>query len=235
MGNFAIIVAGGKSRRMGTSDNKCFMKLAGREIILWTIEVFERCKEISGIACVVGNKNEVSLLKNLLSRNNLGKDIIISATEGEKRQDGVWGGIKTLKKLNLSDNDIILIHNGANPLVKTPDILLSISAAREYGASVCATPVKDTIKRVDEGFFAKETLNRSELWAMQTPQTMKYGLAIKAFESAFKDKFYGTDDVQLVERIGGRVKIVECSSQNFKITTPEDIHLAEEIIKNQAL
>lgn len=232
MKNYAIIVAGGRGKRMGC--NKCFLPLAGRPVIIRTIEAFVSSGVTDGIVCVVGDQEEVALLHKMLCDHGL-KDQVqhIIPTEGPHRQEGVWSGIKALRSFPSKDDDIIMIHNGANPLVKSSEIRQSIEAAKTHGASVCAIPVKDTIKRVDGELFVVETLDRKGLWAMQTPQTMRYSIATQGFEKAFRDNFFGTDDVQLAERIGCRVKIVECSPENFKITTPDDLVLAEKILCNR--
>lgn len=232
MSNHAIIVAGGRGKRMAAGRNKCFLPLAGREMITWTIRAFVDSGVTDSITCVVADEGEVAGLKEILDKNGMAGAIQkIVPTGGEERQDGVWTGVGALKDLSPGPDDVIIIHNGANPLIKAAEIQKSINAAKEFGASVCAVRVKDTIKRVDEVLFVVETLDRRELWAMQTPQAIKYSVAVGAFKKAFADNFYGTDDVQLVERVGGRVKIIECSHENFKITTPQDLDLAERIIK----
>lgn len=231
MSNYAIIVAGGKGKRMKSSTNKCFLRLHNKEIIVWTIEAFSACSEIDGIVCVLGDANEIEELKKLLNTYKLTEKVQeLVPTGGIERQDGVWTGVQQLKTLSVKPDDIVLIHNGANPLVKRDEIISSIDSAKKNGASVCAMPIKDTVKRVGNDLLVIETLNRKELWAMQTPQAIKYSLAIEAFQKAFQEGFYGTDDAQLVERLGRKVKIVECSYENFKITTSEDLVTAEQIL-----
>ena len=104
--------------------------------------------------------------------------------------------------------------------------------AKKYGACAIAHPTKDTIKEADKNGIVQKTLDRSKLWNMQTPQTIKFSLALEAFTKAFKENFLGTDDVSLVERLGKKVKLIEGSTYNFKITTPTDFKLAKIIIKN---
>ena len=165
----------------------------------------------------------------------ISKDFIkvISILEGGKeRQDSVYNGIKEASK-HCDNDDIVLIHNGANPLVSQETINKTIEAANEYGASVAAMKVKDTIKSSTKNDFVKKTLDRNKLWAMQTPQVIRFGLAKQAFDKAFADNYYSTDDVALVEYIGEKVKIVESNPENIKITTPNDIVLAENILENK--
>ena len=173
------------------------------------------------------NKDDEQEIKNLIKKYNLKiKNIVFG---GEKRQDSVYNGIKAIE--NANNDDIILIHNAANPLVDEKTIKEVIKETKIHGAAVAAIKAKDTIKNVDENNFVIETLDRKKLWQMQTPQAMKYELAVKAFEQAYKDKFYATDDVALIERLGEKVKIVETNKENIKITTPEDLVTAEKITK----
>jgi len=228
--NYAVICAGGKGERMDAGKNKVFIKIKGKEIIARTIEVFEKTEEIKGII-ISTSPEDIQEIEKISEREGFRK--IIGVVEGGKqRQDSVWNGIKKLEG-TAQKKDIILIHNAANPFVEEKTIKECIKEAGRHGASVAAQKVKDTIKKVNEELLVKETLDRKELWQMQTPQGIIYHIAIKAFEKAFEEGFYGTDDVQLVERIHGKIKIVECSYNNIKITTKEDIELAEKIIKGK--
>ncbi|MBW2980313.1 2-C-methyl-D-erythritol 4-phosphate cytidylyltransferase [Candidatus Woesearchaeota archaeon] len=219
--NIAIITAAGKGTRMNEKVNKILLSLVDKSIIEETIEVFEACKDIDEII-IVGNSDDIESLNKINEKNNY-KKIKKIIEGGEQRQDSVFNGIKSIE--NASNDDILLIHNGANPLVDEKTILECIKEAKEHGAAVAAMPAKDTIKQVENGFVAK-TLDRKQLWQMQTPQTIQFGLAKEAFEKAFADNFYGTDDVGLVERLGKKVKIVECNTENVKITTKNDLEQA---------
>jgi 2-C-methyl-D-erythritol 4-phosphate cytidylyltransferase len=228
--NYAVICAGGKGIRMGTQKNKVFIKIKGKEIIARTLAAFEEAEKINGIVISIG-KNDIRELKKIIEREKFQK--IKGIVEGGKeRQDSVYNGIKKLEEF-AEREDIVLIHNAANPFVREETINKCIQEAEKYGASVAAQKVKDTIKRVNEELIVKETLNRNELWQMQTPQVIIFHIALKAFKKAYEQNFYGTDDVQLVERIHGKVKIVECPYENIKITTKEDLELAEKIIEEK--
>ncbi len=229
MANWAIIAAAGRSERM-CGKNKMFIPLLGKPLLSYAIEAFEKCKSVDKII-IVAVKEEIQKYRNLVKKFK-SKKVVSIVLGGEERQDSVFNGLEEIQRLGARDNDIVVIHNGANPLVKENEIIACIDTSKRVGASVAAHPVKDTIKIVDK-LFAIKTLDRKSLWAMQTPQVMKFGLAMHAFKKAFDDGFYGTDDVQLIERIGGKVKIVSCSYENFKITTPEDILFAESILKNR--
>jgi 2-C-methyl-D-erythritol 4-phosphate cytidylyltransferase len=228
---FALVTAAGASKRMG-GVNKQLMPLHGKPVLAWTLEVFEETPEVKGIV-VTGTKENLEEYASLVKQFGFKK--ILSLVEGGKeRQDSVYNGLKELEK-HARSSDVVLVHNGANPLILKKEVRECIAAAQEVGASVAAFPVKDTIKKVDAQKMVVETLERKQLWAMQTPQAMKMEIALEAFEKAMTEKFYGTDDVQLVERLGLPVKIVQCSYENLKITTMEDIGLAEHILRKRSL
>ncbi|MAE43159.1 hypothetical protein CMO93_05280 [Candidatus Woesearchaeota archaeon] len=223
--NIAIIVAGGKGKRMKRNVNKLFLLLNKEPIIVHTLKVFQECKEINQIILVVspedGNKFEDVVKANKFDKV---KNIVEGGVE---RQDSVYNGIKAIEKAN--NEDIVLMHNAANPFVNKDLINQTIKATKKYGAAVVGFPAKDTIKVV-EGGFVKQTINRKLLWQVQTPQAMKYFLAKKAFEIANRDKFYGTDDVSLVEKMGGQVKMIYCSRENIKITDQHDLAYANKLV-----
>lgn len=232
MANFAVICAAGKGKRMLAEKNKCLVELKGKPIAYYTIKKFEECNAINAIVLVVGEGEEKEFEK-IIRENNFGKVKAI-VQGGKERQDSVKNGIKELRKLGIKEKDIIVINNGANPFVKTEEIIIAIKEAEKHGASSCAFPCKDTIKKVNEELMVIETLERKELWQMQTPQCIQYGIAIEAFKKAVKENYYGTDDAQLVERLGKKVKIVECSSENIKITNPSDLAIAKTILEKQS-
>ena len=225
--NGVVIVAAGTGTRMNMGINKQFIKLEGKEIIYYTIEKFYRNENIEDIVVVVKEEEAEFFRKKILDKYNF-KNIKI-AYGGKERQDSVYNGLKSLDK----NCDIVLIHDGARPFVSDKIINKSIEEAKENKAVVVGVPVKDTIKVIDNNNNIVDTPNRSLLWAVQTPQTFDYNLLIKSYEDAFKDNFYGTDDAMLVERIGYKVKMVEGSYNNIKITTQEDLNLGNQILKLQ--
>ena len=225
--NGVVIVAAGTGTRMNMGINKQFIKLEGKEIIYYTIEKFYRNENIEDIVVVVKEEEAEFFRKKILDKYNF-KNIKI-AYGGKERQDSVYNGLKSLDK----NCDIVLIHDGARPFVSDKIINKSIEEAKENKAVVVGVPVKDTIKVIDNDNNIVDTPNRSLLWAVQTPQTFDYNLLIKSYEDAFKENFYGTDDAMLVERIGYKVKMVEGSYNNIKITTQEDLNLGNQILKLQ--
>jgi len=221
--NIAIITAGGIGKRMGSGKNKVFMLLDDKPIIYHTIKAFEDSKLINKSIIVTG-KDDLAIMKRLVKEFDFRK--VVNIVEGGKfRQDSVYCGLKAASAI-AKNSDIIVINNGCNPFVSQQEIEESIKNAKKHGASVCAVRVKDTLKKIKAGFVEK-TVERELLWLMQTPQTMKFGIAMKAFDDAYQNDIYATDDVGLVERIGVKVKIVPSSYRNFKITTKDDLAIAK--------
>ena len=223
--NIAIIVAGGKGKRMHKRTNKLFLLLNKEPIIHHTLKKFQECKNIDKVILVIRPEDR-NKFESIIKANNFDK-ITKVVDGGIERQDSVYNGIKAVDEAE--DDDIILIHNAVNPFVDEATINNCINATKKYGAAVVGFPAKDTIKVVEDG-LVRQTIDRRLLWQIQTPQAMKYFLAKKAFERAYREKFYGTDDVSLVERIGGSVKIVYCPRENMKITEPYDLAYANKMI-----
>jgi len=222
--NIAIIIAGGKGKRMHKRINKLFLLLNKEPIIFYTLKTFQECKNINKIILVVRPEDRTKF-QSIIRKNNF-KKVEKVVDGGLERQDSVYNGIKAINKAD--NDDIIIIHNAVNPFVDENTINNCISATKKYGAAVVGFPAKDTIKVVEDG-LVKQTIDRRLLWQVQTPQAMKFFLAKKSFERAYADKFYGTDDVSLVERIGGSVKMVYCPRENIKITDPHDLAYANKL------
>ena len=225
--NGVVIVAAGTGSRMNMGINKQFIKLEGKEIIAYTIEKFYNNSNIEDIVVVVKEDESEFFKKEILDKYNF-KNVKI-AYGGKERQDSVYNGLKLLDE----KCDVVLIHDGARPFVYDKIIDKSIEEAKEHKAIVVGVPVKDTIKVIDNDKNIVDTPNRSVLWAVQTPQTFDYNILIDAYKDAFKNKFYGTDDAMLVERIGYKVKMLEGSYNNIKITTQEDLNIGSQILRVQ--
>lgn len=225
--NGVVIVAAGTGSRMNMGINKQFIKLEGKEIIAYTIEKFYNNSNIEDIVVVVKEDESEFFKKEILDKYNF-KNVKI-AYGGKERQDSVYNGLKLLDE----KCDVVLIHDGARPFVSDKIIDKSIEEAKEHKAIVVGVPVKDTIKVIDNDKNIVDTPNRSVLWAVQTPQTFDYNILIDAYKDAFKNKFYGTDDSMLVERIGYKVKMLEGSYNNIKITTQEDLNIGSQILSVQ--
>ena len=225
--NGVVIVAAGTGSRMNMGINKQFIKLEGKEIIAYTIEKFYNNSNIEDIVVVVKEDESEFFKKEILDKYNF-KNVKI-AYGGKERQDSVYNGLKLLEE----KCDVVLLHDGARPFVSDKIIDKSIEEAKEHKAIVVGVPVKDTIKVIDNDKNIVDTPNRSVLWAVQTPQTFDYNILIDAYKDAFKNKFYGTDDAMLVERIGYKVKMLEGSYNNIKITTQEDLNIGSQILRVQ--
>ena len=225
--NGVVIVAAGTGSRMNMGINKQFIKLEGKEIIAYTIEKFYNNSNIEDIVVVVKEDESEFFKKEILDKYNF-KNVKI-AYGGKERQDSVYNGLKLLDE----KCDVVLIHDGARPFVSDKIIDKSIEEAKEHKAIVVGVPVKDTLKFIDNDKNIVDTPNRSVLWAVQTPQTFDYNILIDAYKEAFKNKFYGTDDAMLVERIGYKVKMLEGSYNNIKITTQEDLNIGSQILRVQ--
>lgn len=220
----AVIVAAGRGTRMNMDINKVYVEVYGKPILARTIQVFEKCSYIDEIILVVGSQELIHCKQNVIDFYGFTK-VKALVCGGEERQNSVYNGILEVSE----DCDIVLIHDGARPFVTEDNIIDSIDAAYEYGAASVAVPVKDTIKVSDTEDFASETLDRSKLWSIQTPQAFRYGVIAQAHERAVKEGFMGTDDAVLVERMGQKMKLVPGNYYNIKITTKEDLCIARAI------
>jgi 2-C-methyl-D-erythritol 4-phosphate cytidylyltransferase len=215
----AIIVAAGESRRMGGMD-KAFALLDGKPVLARTIETFHRCQTVGRIVVMVNSRN-MNRCQQLVNEQGWA-DTTDICTGGERRQDSVAAGLS-----HLNDCDWVVVHDGARPLVNGALIEKGLEEARETGAAVAAVPVTDTIKTAGDDRIVQETLPRDRLWAVQTPQVFRYDIIKEAYRQTATEV---TDDAALVERRGHKVKLYMGSYDNIKITTPEDLALAEVLV-----
>lgn len=218
-----IIAAAGQGKRMGKNINKQFIELNGRPILVHTIEKFNKEKWVDKIV-IVANPMEIHLVQRLVEEYELKVDNIIAG--GKERQDSIRNAISYI------NNDYVMIHDGARPFVAS-DILNDLYKQMiDKDAVVLGVKVKDTIKIVDQTKIIKSTPDRESLWKIQTPQAFTLSIIKMAYEMAENEKYIGTDDSSLVERLGISVHIIEGDYRNIKITTPEDLFLAENILDN---
>jgi 2-C-methyl-D-erythritol 4-phosphate cytidylyltransferase len=221
----ALILAAGQGQRMGLGYNKMFLELLDKPLLAHTLKVWQPLDEVEQLVVVTGAK-EVNRVKELVDRYRFSRVTHVVAG-GNTRQESVYQGLLSLVE---HQPDIVLIHDGARPFVNRQLIKDLINAVRQYGAAILAVPVKDTIKVAEEGQI-KSTLDRSRLWAAQTPQGFRFPLIIKAHQEAIRMNRTGTDDAALVEALGHLVYIVHGSAGNIKVTTPDDIRLALAMLK----
>ena len=225
--NSVVIVSAGRGSRMKADINKQFLKLQNKEVIAHTIDKFYNNENIGEIIVVV-REDEAEFFKiNMIEKYGY-KNIKI-AFGGSERQDSVYNGLKMVDE----NCKIVLIHDGARPFVNNETIDSAIESAKENKCVIVGVPVKDTIKVIDENNNVCDTPDRSTLWSIQTPQVFDYSLIMKAHEKAREDNYYGTDDSMLMEYFGQKVKVVEGSYNNIKITTPEDLKIGEEILRDK--
>ncbi len=217
---FAIIPAAGKGTRIGGRIKKQFLPLKGKPIIVYTLQQFEHCSDVDEVAIAVP-ESAISEMEAVVAQYRLHKVSKI-VMGGTKRQDSVRN---VLNRLTLKDSDFVLVHDGVRPFIETKRIAHLLKVCKEYHAAVLAVQPKDTIRRSTAGGFFDQTLDRSALWLIQTPQAFRAKLLVRAFEKAWKNKFYSNDEAALVERLGIKVRIVEGNYDNIKITTPEDLEL----------
>jgi 2-C-methyl-D-erythritol 4-phosphate cytidylyltransferase len=221
-----IIVAAGQGTRMNMDKKKQYIKINGETVLSRTIRAFEESELVDEIILVV-NGDEIFYCKNeIIDAKGYAKVSSIVAG-GHDRQESVFNGLKEVGR----DKGIVLIHDGARPFIDNDTIENCIEGAIDFEAVCAAVPVKDTVKTADKDGFIAFTLDRSILWAVQTPQAFRYELIAEAHETAIKEGFRGTDDAVLVERLGKKVKLVMGSYENIKITTQEDLLFAEAIAR----
>lgn len=223
----ALIVAAGKGIRFGEGKKKQFQLLLGKPLISHTLDKFESCPTVNSILLVVSKEDMTYCLEEIVEKYNY-KKISHIVPGGKRRQDSVKNGIDYLSK----DTDIVVIHDGVRPFVTIQMIEDSIHYASKFGAVVFGVPIKDTVKMVEKDHTVVKTLDRESIWLIQTPQTFNVDILKKAYHKAQEDGFFGTDDASLVERIGIKVHLLQGSYTNIKITTPEDLDLANFFIKN---
>ncbi len=225
MVTYALILAAGSGKRMGTGRPKQFLELAGRPLLAHTLDAFERCGSVDQVV-VVASADSIDDVTELVKAVSKVRSIVAGGVE---RQDSVREGLKAVS----GEADLIAVHDGARPLIRPDEIEAVLAAAGASGAAVIGQPASDTVKRA-QGSHAVETLDRSELWTVQTPQAFRAEVLREAHEAAQRDGFLGTDDTALVERCGKTVTLVEGSRDNIKVTHPGDLERAEDILRRRS-
>ncbi|WP_337286812.1 2-C-methyl-D-erythritol 4-phosphate cytidylyltransferase [Candidatus Methylomirabilis sp.] len=221
----AIVPAAGSGIRFGGKVKKQFIALHGLPVLSHTLRALATSHALANIIVVVPPGEESRGREALeLAEINLETEVVPG---GQTRQDSVYNGLQRAK----AETDLVLIHDGVRPFVSRGVVLAAVEAAKEVGAAVAAVPVVDTIKRVDTDGSVIETLPRGQLWSIQTPQVFRYTLLMRAHRAVREHGIIATDDAALVERIGGRVKVVRGSYENIKITSEEDLPLAGLILR----
>ena len=217
----AIVLAAGSGKRMNSKVHKQYLIIQNRPVLYYSLKAFED-SAVDEIVLVVGKGEEEFCRKEIVDKYGISKVKAI-VEGGKERYHSVFEGLK-----QTSDADYVLIHDGARPFVNQKIIRRCMLEVPEYQACVVGMPVKDTIKIADEGGYAKQTPDRKNVWMIQTPQTFSYALIYEAYEEMLKTEDTAiTDDAMVLERIKGKKsKLSEGSYRNIKITTPEDLLIA---------
>lgn len=226
----AVILAGGQGKRMQSHVQKQYMTLCGKPLIVYALEAFEH-SPVDAMVLVTAAGEEAYAQRDIVEAYGITKVKAVVAG-GKERYHSVYEGLKALEGC-----DYVLIHDGARPLVKGDIIERAIDGAKCYQACVVGVPVKDTIKIADCDSFAEATPDRSRLWQIQTPQAFQYELVRNAYDEIMANPNLQTgvtDDAMVVEsRTSHKVKLIEGSYENLKVTTPEDMVLAEALLRSR--
>jgi 2-C-methyl-D-erythritol 4-phosphate cytidylyltransferase len=220
-----LIVAAGSSVRFGGAIPKQYRTLAGKPLLAWTIQRFERAASIEDITLVVP-KDQIQFTKEKVLTPYDFKKIVGVVAGGATRQESVLRGLESFS----SSMRLVAIHDGARPMVASADIDAVVKEAEAHRAAILATRVAETVKRVKDGYILS-TQDRSDLWLAQTPQVFEYSLIVGAHRRAAAASQEATDDAALVESAGYKVCVVEATGPNPKVTTREDLKLVETLLK----
>lgn len=218
----AVIPAAGLGKRFGAK--KQFLEIVGLPVLIHTLRAFDDSPSVAFV-CVAAPEAEIPSVREMIAKAGI-KKIHAVVAGGKERQDSVRLGFEALPAC-----DIVVVHDGVRPLVTSDIIEKAIAVALECGGCVAALPAKETTKKVGADGVVLETVDRSQLWNIQTPQAFRRDIFRRAVEKSVKDGFLGTDEAMLVERLGETVKVVTSSPYNIKITSPEDLAIAEAFLK----
>ena len=224
---FALIPAAGMGKRMGAGSNKQYLLLDGMPILAHTVGLFQQAPFIDGIYLISPEQEIPFCQREVVERYGFSKVRAVVAG-GAERQHSVMNGLDAME--GMTQDDLVLIHDGVRPFVPVEVLRQAAAAADQFGAAVVAVPVKDTVKIVHDGIVT-ETPPREQLWLAQTPQAFRFGLIHAAYRAAAAEGFLGTDDASLLERQGFPLRVVMGDYRNIKITTPEDMVLAEAFLR----
>ncbi len=224
----AIIPAGGSGFRTGTSTPKQFLKFHGKELIVFTIEVFQSSPLIDEIIVAV-NHSYIDFINKLKLKYKL-KKISMVVEGGNERQDSVYNALSVL---HLRKNDLVAVHDAARPLLSKEVLNNAIETAGNKGNAVVSIKARDTLLETNDNLYKYP--DRSNIYYIQTPQIFKYDQLKSAFEFAYKNNFYGTDESMLMQKAGYKLNLVEGSLINFKVTTADDLLILKKLLKKSSV
>ncbi len=223
-----IIPAAGHGLRMRSDTEKPYITIGGRSILAHTLSVFEACPAVDGYVLVVEPSRVASCRAHLSQTDDTYPKLANVVAGGSTRQESVYLGLMALD----GGTGSVLIHDAARPCVEQDALVASVLGCARYGAVISATPSTDTMKVIRDG-RVEATPDRATLWRAQTPQTFPYGVLRTAHEQAREEGYVGTDDAELVERAGYVVRVLDGTPDNIKVTTAEDLEVAERILRRQ--
>lgn len=223
----ALIVAAGQGKRFGADKNKVWHSVGGNPVLYYSTQVFQACSEVSSITlvCHADEWHEMELFKNQYQFSKVDTVVIGDNT----RQKSVYNGLLKMKDL-INENDYILVHNGANPLLLASELEKLILKQQQYHNVALGRPIQKSVKQVNDNGIIVGHLNRKDLWELETPQGGRYKDLFEAHTQAKIDGYEASDETELLLRSGHQIHIIECSKENFKITTPVDAMILEQIL-----
>ena len=222
MKTYVIIPAGGKGKRGGTATPKQYIRFHGKELIVYTLEIFQKNNLVDEII-ISAEPPYISLLKKIVKDYNLTK-ITKLVEGGDERQDSVNNALKVI---NAEDDDLVAVHDAARPMLSDFILTKAINTAKEKGNALVCLKARDTLLKGEQ--IVKEYVDRSEIYYVQTPQIFRYKDLKKAMKKAYEKNFIGTDESMLIKELGIDINIVEGSMLNFKVTTMTDIEMFEKL------
>lgn len=223
--NSAIIVAGGKSERMGADVDKAFLSLGTKPVVVYSLTAFEKCRDVDEVILVV-RRDRIEAARQMARMFGCNKVKKIVAGGG-MRQQSVANGLAEISE----ESEITVVHDGARPCVTSDLISQTVASARLCGSGIAAVKITDTVKSVDKGMVVSETVDRTKLWLVQTPQAFKTALLKKALALVEKKKLKVTDESSAVQLVSDDVRLVQASYSNIKITTVDDLVLAAALMR----
>ena len=223
----AIVLAAGQSTRMGGGPNKQFIELLGKPLVYYSLVAFEQCRVVDAIV-VVRRPDCARQAEQIVHESGFQK--VVAFTDGGiERQNSVWNGLEKCDPAT----DIVAVHDGARPLVTPALIESTVASAQAHGTGISASKVVDTIKEANADKTVVRTVDRTKLWAVQTPQTVRLPLLREAYSKVFEKQAVVTDEAAAVESLGRKVHLVETPFLNLKITTPADLAVAEALLRQR--
>ncbi len=226
----AVVLGAGQGTRMGYQVNKVFLPINGKPIIIYAVETFERCHVVDEVVLVIAAGEEEQMTK--LAQHAQCTKVCQVVRGGATRHESEQCALEVLRpRIDAGDIEIVLIHDGARPFVSVEKVERLISKARELGGAILAIPLQEEerIAQVSGENYVQKSFEGQQAWKAQTPQAFHASLLLKAYDQARRDQFYGTDTAASVERIGGHIAVIKSDATNLKITTAQDLLLAEKL------